>query len=254
MIHIAESPADLQHLESGYPQNSEERSLLRSMSESRDDYTYDSEEEFKFELELRAATVNAAKELDHSGMEFAVFRKSICNSAYWRRTEDGGFVLKNNVAASDAIRDIFKNGSEYATECATAIPIIFYKAVLTVFGDALFNKQFPKIELMNWHHIDPVFRGVAVMPYTRNFLPGDRRYFINPDVNPMTPEWQGENVIMLAADSYYGHGIGIQNEETMIRELNKNRVRGATESAHLLKKAGRPDYQELLRIKKEYHS
>lgn len=254
MIQIAEAPVELQQIESGYAQNSMEQALLREMTASRNDFTYDSEEELKFELALRTATVDAAKALDHSGMAFAVFRKSRCNADYWDRTDDGGFVLKSDASPSDGIRDIFQNGSKYATECATAILIVFYKAMLAVFSDTLFNKTFHEIELMNWHHVDPLFRSVAIMTHTGNFLPGDRRYFMNPDVNPIEPEWQGENVIMLDTDSYYGHGIGIQNEAAMIEELNRNRVKDAEESAYLMKRAGRPNYRKLLNIKNDYHS
>lgn len=249
MIRINGSPADVARLADAYPPNGMERSVFQAMSGSGQDLDFDSEEALRFEVELRAATVNAAVGLFHSGMEFAVFRKSKCNPAYWDRTPEGGFLLKERAAAGEAIRDIYENGRKYATECATAILIVFYKAMLAVYPEPLFNEVFSQIELMDWHRVDPLFRGVAVMSPADSFFSGDRQYFKNPDVNPVTPEWQGENVIVLGGGLYYGHGIGIQNGAVMIRELNRNRVRGATESAYLQQKAGRPDYRKLLRIR-----
>ena len=42
-------------------------------------------------------------------MTFKTFRKSICNLDYWDRTKEGGFILKNGVTPSDAIKDISIN-------------------------------------------------------------------------------------------------------------------------------------------------
>ena len=81
-----------------------------------------------------------------------------------------------------------------------------------------------------------------------DYIPGDRRYFVNPDVDPLTPQWQGENVIDLDGELYYGHGIGIYNAETIIKELNKNRSEGADESARLKDSAGRPNFKKLADI------
>lgn len=156
------------------------------------------------------------------------------------------------MSASDAIDDIFKNGYEYATECATAMVIVYYKAILDVFPAELFNRLFKRIELMNWRRLDPLLDGIGRLDYTGGFLPGDRRYFRNPDVNPATPEWQGENVIMLGPDLYYGHGIGVGGDDTFISALNKNRVRGSSQSAYLINRAGRPNFKNLFKIKKDF--
>ncbi len=254
MIKVAENPQGMQILEGKYPQGSTEHAILQILSSSGKIYSYPSINALEFELELRAATVSASKELDQSGMGFAVFRKSRCNPDYWTRTAEGGFLLKNANKPSAAIMDIYRNGPSYATECATAILIVFYKAVLDLFHDERFNQVFPKIELMNWHHVDPVFESIGIMEPAVDFLPGDRRYFMNPDVDPVTPEWQGENVIMLNSDLYYGHGIGIRNAAEIIEALNKNRIEDAGKSAYLMNLAGRPDFQELFRIRESASS
>lgn len=253
MIRISGKPLDPKTLDGQYTQGSVGRSIIEIMSNSEETYDYDSLGELQFELNLREATVTAARELDRSGMDFAIFRKSKCNADYWSRTDEGGFVLKDNVKPSDAIRDIYQNGSDYATECATAILIVYYKAILDVFPKLLFDQVFSDIELMNWHHIDKNLREIGLMDDVKDYLPGDRMYFMNPDVNPEKPEWQGENVIMLDNDVFYGHGLGIRDEATMIKELNKNRVEGARESAYLMKKASRPDFKKLWGILQAYH-
>jgi protein-glutamine gamma-glutamyltransferase len=248
MIRVAYSPIDQAALENKYSNGSIEQTIIETMASSQENYDYDSLDQFEFEVKMRAATVNAARRLNRSGMDFAIFRKSKCNPDYWNRTDEGGFELKKGANPSDAIRDIFKNGPEYATECATAIVIVFYKAALDVFPEGLFDKVFSEIYLMNWRHIDPILKNIGLMKQVKDYLPGDRMYFANPDVNPVTPEWQGENVILLDTDSYYGHGIGIHDGKFIVDELNRNRVKNAEESAYRLKTAGQPDYRKLFDI------
>jgi protein-glutamine gamma-glutamyltransferase len=108
--------------------------------------------------------------------------------------------------------------------------------------------MFPTIVLMNWHEIPYALREVGYLNDARDFFPGDRRYFKNPDVDPATPEWQGENVISLGDGLYYGHGIGTYKEDAFIKALNRNRRAGATRSAYLMNAAGRPDFEKLSRL------
>ena len=68
---------------------------------------------------------------------------------------------------------------------------------------------------MNWKYLDKDL-GVRSSNNKRS-LPGDCLYIANPDVDPATPEWQGENVIQLINGRYYGHGIGIRTIEGFIR-------------------------------------
>ncbi|WP_446898466.1 protein-glutamine gamma-glutamyltransferase [Clostridium sp. LBM24168] len=203
-----------------------------------------------FESNLRKNIVNAAIGLDRSGLSFRTFRKSECNEDYWKRTRQGGFLLKSGVKPSSAINDIYENGGEYGTECATAMVIVYYKACLDSFGGRLFDAVFPEIYLMNWQNIDRNL-GLTTVDNVENPLPGDCRYFRNPQVSPLTPEWQGENVIDLGQGMYYGHGIGITTGREIIDALNSNRVLGATQSAYLLDSVTRPDFEHLSHIKEE---
>jgi protein-glutamine gamma-glutamyltransferase len=248
MITISGKSADTNAIKQGYPENGIEREIVDILSSSQKKYDYELLDQLKFELGLRNEIVKASDELYNSGLEFQIFRKSTCNPEFWNRSDDGGFELRKDVKASDAIRDIFTNGSLYGTECATAMIIIYYKALLEIFHDERFNKLFPEVRLMNWHSIDRLLEDVGLMKKAEDYLPGDRRYFANPDVNSLTPEWQGENVIDFGNGTYYGHGIGEYKADVIIDDLNKNREEGAEKTAYLMDRAGRPDFKNLANI------
>lgn len=227
-----------------YTPQSIERKIIDKIASSNKTYEYNSLNELKFELSLRKNIVVASRELDKSQFSFKTFRKSKCNIKYWHRTNEGGFLLKEGISPSVAIKDIFINGSQYGTECATAIVIVYYKAILDTFSPDIFNNLFTDIQLMNWHYIHKNLRLDYVYD-VEDSLPGDCRYFKNPDVNPVTPEWQGENAIDLGDGTYYGHGIGIKTADEIINELNRKRKRGATKTAFLLDSASKPDFEYL---------
>jgi protein-glutamine gamma-glutamyltransferase len=243
MILIKNEPFDAAPLIAEYPEGSMERKILTQMAGSQEQHRYDSAEHLKFELRLRKEIIDAANELYRSDLDFAIFRKSTCNPDYWNRTDDGGFSLKEGVKPSDAISDIFKNSSKYATECATAMLIIYYRALQNIYSEELFNRTFPAIHLMNWHRIEKNLREVGAMRPAKEYFPGDRRYFANPDVDPLTPEWQGKRH-RSRNGLYYGHGIGRYDAETMIRALNENRREDADESAYLIDAAGAPTLKD----------
>lgn len=206
-----------------------------------------SDGESKFEAAFRKNTVNASIKLDRSDFGFEIFRKSRCNKHFWERTRQGGFLLKDGKSPSEAINDIFKNSSLYATECATAIVIIFYKACLDSVGTKIFNDMFHSIYLMNWHYVDDNLELDVVQDVLEN-IPGDCRYFKNPDVDPRTPQWQGENTIYLGNGLFYGHGIGINTASEIINTLNSTREAGSNTSAYLMDSATRPDFDEIFSI------
>ncbi|MDF2568343.1 MAG: protein-glutamine gamma-glutamyltransferase [Oscillospiraceae bacterium] len=248
MIYVDNKPVDTNQLISQFPPNGIENEVINILSKSSKKYNYDSMDQLVFEIKLRKEIVQSSNDLYNSDMGFEIFRKSRCNPKYWKRTDEGGFKLKDGVKPSDAIKDIFVNGSLYGTECATAMIIIYYKALLNIFPEELFNKLFSEIHLMNWHYIDRLLKDVGYMEDTKDYLPGDRRYFKNPEVNPKTPEWQGENVIDMSKGMYYGHGMGKYNAEKIIKELNENRKPGATKSAYLMESVGRPNFKNLSNI------
>lgn len=105
-------------------------------------FDYGSIAELMFEVRLRRHIVEAARELHGSGVKFATFAKTYGNTAYWRVTPEGALELKYRIPASKAIRDIIENGAFYAFECATAIVVIYYLAVLKTIGEERFNRRF----------------------------------------------------------------------------------------------------------------
>lgn len=244
MIKIAGSLVNSNTIINNYNQNSIQKQIVSILASSSKVYNYDSQNQLDFELKLRESIINAAKALYHSNFSFKVFRKSKCNEDFWNRTREGGFALKYGVKPSEAIKDIFIHSSSYGTECSTAMVIVYYKALVDIFPEALFNKLFSQIYLMNWQHLDSE---LGIMDYMNvaDYLPGDCRYFKNPDVDPLNPEWQGENVIDLGNGMYYGHGIGIADAEKIIEKLNKKRISGSTVSAYLMNFAKRPNFKNL---------
>jgi protein-glutamine gamma-glutamyltransferase len=245
MILIDSKPLDTAALLNDYPEGSAGRLALTTMADSAERYSYESPEQLKFELRLRGEIVKAADDLNGSRMAFEVFRESRCNPEFWRRREDGGFELRSGDKASDAVRDIYRNSGKYGTECATAMVILHLKALLEIFPEETYNRMFRDITLMNWNDIPAPLRGIGSMRRRSDYPPGDRRYFANPDVDPATPEWQGENVIVMGDGTYYGHGIGKHHAQTIIRALNENRREDADRGAYLMDAAARPNYREL---------
>lgn len=227
-----------------YMVSSVQETTLIKLSSSNSVYKYASLNQLKFELDFRGKIVDAAKELGKSKFAFRTFRESMCNTDYWERTNEGGFLLKAGIEPAAAIRDIKNNSYKYGTECATAIVIVYYIALVGIFSEELFNELFQGIYLMDWGYLDTDL-GIRHYQSVLDELPGDCLYFKNPDVNPMTPQWQGENVIDLGNGMYYGHGIGIRKAEGIIEALNRRRKIDAKESAYLLESATRPSFKRL---------
>jgi protein-glutamine gamma-glutamyltransferase len=252
MVVISGGTFDVSKLIEEYPPGGIERELLEIMSQSDGKYSCGSPGELKFELKFRRAVVDSAVRLNHSGMRFAVFNKSKCNEEYWDRMDNGGFRLKEGADPATAVNDIFNHGGRYATECATAMVIVFYRAALDIFGAETFNRLFPQVTLLNWHGMDPLLRGIGDPRSVDDILYGDRAYFANPDVDPKAPQWRGENVIVLPDGLYYGHGIGIAPAERVIAALNKKRRKDAEQSAYLRKDASRPNYRRLYMVSERY--
>ncbi|MCI1696726.1 protein-glutamine gamma-glutamyltransferase [Aneurinibacillus aneurinilyticus] len=248
MIQISDVSIHIGALEKEWPLSSIQRTILERMAMSPATYVYRSLDVLKFEVKMREFIVLAAKNLYYSGAGFATFKESRCNPRYWNLTKEGGFQLKTNVEPAEAINDIFRNGKKYAFECATAIVIVYYKATIDSIGKDNFNRLFPNILLY-----DGVYDEDLHLTWTKTveYIPGDVQYFKNPEYNPKTPEWQGENVVLLEGNRYFAHGIGIKTKKEIIVELNNERKPGATVSAYLLEQAARPDFAYLSQYAEE---
>lgn len=223
-----------------------ERKIVRDKQRSPVVYRYPSPDALQFELKMRLHITEAAKALYASGVNFATFDTSRCNERYWIRRGNGGFQLRPGVPPSVGINDIFENGELYGFECAGAIIIVLYKAVLETVGTAVFNRYFQNLFLRDWQY-DRDLR-LITGTNTREAYPGDVLYFKNPDHDPETPEWQGENVIMLNDDLYFGHGIGIESGQGIIAALNRMRRPFSFRSAFLDDLVVFPDFEALRRL------
>lgn len=228
-----------------WPSASIESMIIQRMNEDTVVYSYQSIGELSFELKLRKNIILSARAMNQSNMRFVVLAKSRCNPQYWDLTRTGGFLLRDGVKPSDAIQDIYMNSSQYAFECATAKVIIYYHAVLNLIGESLFNQLFQNIYLYSWH-VDPDL--VLISNYTGHFLPGDVVYFKNPDFDPKTPQWRGENAVVLGDGTYFGHGLAIKTAEQMIHALNKRRKPGTNQSAYLTNLVTRPSFKHLAKL------
>ncbi len=228
-----------------WPSGSIESIIIQQMNEDTVVYSYQSIDELSFELKLRKNIILSARAMNQSNVRFAVFAKSSCNPQYWHLTSTGGFLLLDGVKPSDAIQDIYMNSSQYAFECATAMVIIYYHAVLNLIGESLFNQLFQNIYLYSWH-ADPDLG--LTSNYTDRFLPGDVVYFKNPDFDPQTPQWRGENAVILGDGTYFGHGVGIKTAEQIIHALNRRRKPGTKQSAYLTNVVTRPSFKHLAKL------
>ncbi len=212
---------------SKWPTDSIERKIIQKMLESPEVYWYNSINELSFELRLRKNIIASAKAMSKGQAQFTIFAWSRGNAKYWNLTYTGGFQLKYGVKPSDAIRDVFKNSSLYAFECATAEMIVFYHAILNSLGDYVFDRLFQNLYLYSWH-ADPDLGLHSIR--SNHPIPGDIVYFNNPDVNPRTPWWRGENCVVLEDGKYFGHGLGIRTAKETIDILNKTRRPGSYQS------------------------
>ncbi|SFL55726.1 protein-glutamine gamma-glutamyltransferase [Paenibacillus sp. 1_12] len=223
-----------------------EQSMYRTMKSSSLEYRYDSVEGLLFELAVRFHIVESSRSLNKSGVQFSDFEHSRCNEEFWDRLDNGGFQLKNGVSSQDGIRDIFKNGRLYAFECATAVTIVLYKAVLESIDPKQFDMLYSDLLLYDWHFNSNLRLNDKTDP--NEAVAGDILYFNNPDFDPSTPWWRGENVVKMEQDLYYGHGIGIRTSDEIITGLNKSRKPGSTESASLSDRYDQLDFAFLWRL------
>lgn len=221
-----------------------EKDIYDQKMRSAETFRYESPEALLFELRLRAAIVKASRGLQRSGVGFATFKRSRANSKYWNVAPEGAFLLKPGALPSAAIRDIYANGGAYAFECATAIVIVLYKAVLETIGDDAFNRLFANLELYSWEHDSDM--PLITQDGARETFAGDVLYYKNPDYDPKTPEWQGENVVKMPGNQLYGHGIGIVEESEIIRHLNRHRLPGSQVSAYLTDRTTYPDFTAIM--------
>jgi protein-glutamine gamma-glutamyltransferase len=215
-------------------------------------YPYESVQQLRFEMALRAAIVAAAEALSNSGLRFANFENAQCNERLWNLTKEGGFQIRDDSTPAKGIRDIFTSGRKYATECSTATVIAVYKGVLDSIRETDFSHLFSGLLLYDWNTNGNL--RLTTQTGIEESYPGDILYFNNPDFSPNNPEWRGENVIKIEDDLYYGHPFGIVSAQSIITGLNQKRRPDSNQSAYLTKNASSPGYLYLLQFAPDVRS
>ncbi|MBU8877545.1 protein-glutamine gamma-glutamyltransferase [Bacillus sp. FJAT-29790] len=221
-----------------------QREIFLALENSPFPHQYESLHVLLFDIQLRENIIKAARLLNGSQAKFAPFTTSKFNPQVWTKIIYG-YLLNPYVLPSDSIRDIFKNSKEYAFECSTAIIIIYYKAVLDSIPTSYFNTLFQRLLVWDWNYDHDL--GI-ITKEGRDFIPGDVVYFYNPDYGH--PVWRGENAVYLGGGLYFGHGIGIQTEEGMVKALNTLRRPYSTQNAYLISQHSRLDAHYLSRFAK----
>ncbi len=200
------------------------------------------------QISMNMRVVRAAQDLAAADPAFEKLRDHRFNEQFWDVEPNGRANIKGDVEPSDGIRDIFANPEHYGFECATAMMVVYYKAILDEVGDEAFNKLFVHISLMSWDKSMPfkasyqVKSGETFSPSDtkrmRANMPGEHGYIRNFDVSPegRAAGWQGENVILVGYSPegeklFYGHPFGIAPESEIVDYLNEHRNEDSTISA-----------------------
>ena len=174
------------------------------------------------DIVFRKRVVDAARALAEGGASFSggwdtdAVNKKLWTLGYGGRMQVRKFLPGNQIGKpSVALNDIFENGDAYGFECATAMMVIYHKAILDHVGaekfDALFSD--PKmLAFFRWDIEDADYTKVKKLSEDpalakQPAVPGSHYYFFNPDASAENSAFGGENVIYLGGGEYYAHGI-----------------------------------------------
>ena len=169
------------------------------------------------------------------------------------------FKLQPGVSASQALDAFFADAETYRMECATAISIVHYAAVRYAFreltgGDKLFNQRFADMAIGRLSQgTENDLRQARITVPTNQMRIGDHAYFHNPGAPPdaVRAGWNGENVIILGDDTYFGHPFGITSSQVIIDSLNSVKPQDAP-TAYLDGPVYRLDAEPLWRTVADY--
>ncbi|MFZ5472183.1 MAG: hypothetical protein ACOZIN_22355 [Myxococcota bacterium] len=184
------------------------------------------------QAKMQLHVVSAARAFADAGVAFSHSSKTDrVNQKLWWMGYGGKMGLRQGKRPSDAVNDVFTNGHKYAMECATATLLILYKGILDRIGPKDFDEAFAKTRLFRWEIEDDDFTKAKRTGKLPGFWPGDHTYFKNPDFDPAHSAFQGENVIYLGKNEYFGHGTGILTKKELVELLNSMRRPGSSRSA-----------------------
>ena len=205
------------------------------------------DKEFR-EVQIRTHTVEGAKILDQAkqagrGLGFANdLRKTQANPQFWNVDQQGRMSLRQGVSPADAVDDVFNNPNAYTLDCAAASHVVGLRAIKNTIGAEDFNRTHDGLSIYGWQaeRRGPGGNMQTISKVTGNqndraqggLKAGDVGYFKNPD--NISTEWQGENVISLGGDQYWGHPGGTKSSQGWVNWMNQNaRTPYATREAFL---------------------
>jgi len=205
------------------------------------------DKEFR-EVQIRTHTTEGAKILDQAkqagrGMGFANdLRKTQANPQFWNVDQNGRMSVRAGVSPSDAIDDVFNNPNAYTVDCATASHVVGLRAIKNTIGAEDFNRTHQGLNIYGWDAkrlgAGGNMQSISKVTGSQNerarggLRAGDVGYFKNPD--NISTEWQGENVISLGGDKYWGHPGGTKSSQGWVDWINQNaRTPYATREAFL---------------------
>jgi protein-glutamine gamma-glutamyltransferase len=201
-------------------------------------------------VKIGAAIMGAARDLAAARPAFELIKNHRFAPSHWETIGNGSFQVKAGVSPSEALMDIFQNTDAYGFECATAMVIVYYKAMLDLIGAERFDAVCGDLQIGPWVMEDDL-RGLrdtdgssfeeADAARRAELRPGDYTYFKNWDVSDegRAAGWQGENVIYLGRDAngteqYYGHPFGVSTEDHIVEYLNRHRNPDSTRTSSML--------------------
>lgn len=200
-------------------------------------------------LAFRQRIVQAAKDLAASGASFSGSQQTdrvnreLWTMGYGGKMQVRKFLPNGEIGKpSAALRDIFAQGQLYGFECATAMMVIYHKAILDHIGDDAFDRHFSEPRLLSffrWSIEDDDFSPLKRVQEDPKLsakppVPGSHYYFKNPDASPANSAFGGENTIYLGNDQWYAHGVVgssgtyIVTTDEIIATLSSLRSPGAT--------------------------
>lgn len=199
-------------------------------------------------VRVGAAVVSACLEMHQAHHEFAIAPLQRFSGAYWRRDgrlqHHATFHLRPGVKASAALNDVFRNPDGYRFECATALVLVYYRAIQKLIGERDFDRIMGDLKVGPWEYEPDLARfllssGKGDRPATperaRQLKYGEYTYTKNWAVSwwGWAKGCQGQNQIRLDDDLYYAHSYALVGQGDIVARENGARVIGAKTSASM---------------------
>jgi hypothetical protein len=207
----------------------------------------------KEDIVFRQRVVKAAHALAAGGAQFSASHKAdkvnkkLWTMGYGGKIQVRKFLPNDQIGKpSIALRDMFENGKDYGFECATAMMVIYHKAILDHLGDEKFDELFSEPRMLSffrWSVEDDDYTSVKKLVEDDKIIkqppkPGAHYYFSNPGASEENSAFGGENVLYLGDGLYYAHGIVgdsgsyIVTEDEIMATLSALRKPGSTIKPH----------------------